>query len=163
MTTVIYFFLMSVFFFVVPQLVVKFFSKEAKIDKSIIYLFFAFCLPLVWVFLPKEVVTLREVNFIQHAVGGGVAVAFVAIYLIKNFRERFEIFNYFLFQLIFVFALVSMLGVVNELLEFLLDTLKIGIFSSDRYDTWYDLVANTSGAMSLFLIYAIIKKVFKHQ
>jgi len=159
MTTVIYFFLMSVIFFVVPQLAVKFFTKEVKIDKSIIYLFFAFCLPLIWVFLPKEVVTLREVNFIQHAVGGGVAVSFVAIYLIKNFRQKFEIFDYFLFQLVFVFALVSMLGVINELFEFVLDTYKIGVFSSDRYDTWYDLVANTSGAMSLFLIYSLFRKL----
>ncbi len=161
MTTAIYFFLMATTFFVVPQLIVKFLTNEVKYDKSLIYLVFAFCLPLVWVFLPKEVLTLREVNFIQHAVGGGVAVGFVAIYLIKNLRVKLLVFDYFIFQFIFVFALVSMLGVTNELLEFLLDTLQIGIFSSDRYDTWFDLMANTSGALSVFLLWCFLSKILR--
>lgn len=159
MSTVIYFFLMSTVFFIVPQLVVRFVNNVPKLDRTIIYLIFASILPLIWIFLPKEVLTMREVNFIQHAVGGGVAVGFVAIYFIKNFRERFSVFNNILFQLLFVYALVSMLGVGNELLEFLLDYLDIGIFSADRYDTWFDLLANSTGALGVFICWALGRKL----
>jgi hypothetical protein len=152
--------MMSTVFFVVPQLIVRFVNNEPKLDRTTIYLVFAFILPLIWIFLPKEVLTMREVNFIQHGVGGGVAVGFVAIYFIKNFRERFAIFNNILFQLLFVYALVSMLGVANELLEFLLDFSDIGIFSADRYDTWFDLLANSTGAFGVFICWAIGRKLF---
>ncbi len=153
MTTVIYFFLMALAFFIVPQLVVRVFNNEPKIDSSIIYLIFAFCLPLIWIFLPRELLHTREINFLQHAVGGGVAAGFVSIYLIKSLKDKYPLLRKFPFQVTFLFAIVSMLGVTNELLEFLLDLFEIGIFSSDRYDTWFDLVANTSGAITIFLIY----------
>ncbi len=153
MTTVIYFFLMALAFFIVPQLVVRVFNNEPKIDSNIIYLIFAFCLPLIWMFLPKELLHTREVNFLQHAVGGGVAAGFVSIYLIKSLKHNYPLLRRFPFQIVFLFAIVSMLGVTNELLEFTLDFFNIGIFSSDRYDTWFDLVANTSGAFTIFLVY----------
>lgn len=146
---------MSLVLFILPQLVVKFIHKEPKFDSSIIYLIFAASLPLIWIFLPKEILGTRSVNFIQHAVGGGVAVGFVSIYFIHSFRHILDYLNKFPVQLIFVYALVSMFGVANEILEFTLDFFKIGIFSSDRYDTWFDMVANTMGAISIFLIYKI--------
>jgi hypothetical protein len=150
---------MSLIFFVVPQVFVKFVTKETRFDSSVIYLVFAFILPLVWVFVPKEIIHLRNINFIQHAVGGGVAVCFISIYLIKNLKEKFPLLNNFLVQLVLVYALVSMLGVANELLEFLLDYLKVGIFSADRYDTWFDLLANSLGALGLFITYSTLRKL----
>lgn len=158
MTTVIYFFLMSVFLFVVPQLVVKVLNKKPAIDRDIIYLVFAFCLPLIWIFLPKEILHTRGVNFVQHALGGGVAVGFVSIYLIQSLKENFPLLGKFPVQIIFVYALVCMFGVGNEILEFVLDLFDVGIFSADRYDTWFDLVANTSGAATIFILYKIFKR-----
>lgn len=154
---------MSLTLFIIPQLVVRIVFKEPRINSTILYLVFAFCLPLLWIFLPRELLSLREVNFIQHAVGGGVAVGFVSIYFIQNFKERFSVFQYFPFQILFVYALVSMFGAANELLEFLLDWLKIGIFSSDRYDTWYDLLANTSGAFAIYLVMYVVHKFWGHK
>lgn len=150
---------MALILFIVPQLIVRFVEGQPKVDSSVLYLVFAFCLPLIWIFLPKEILEFRSVNFIQHAVGGGVAVGFVSIYFIKNFKEKYLFFNNFFGQLLFVFAVVSMLGVTNELLEFLLDYSGVGIFSADRYDTWYDLLANTSGALGVFLAWVIGKKI----
>jgi hypothetical protein len=152
---------MSLVFFVVPQLAVKFVDKVSKIDSTIIYLVFAACLPLIWIFLPKEILHTREINFVQHAVGGGVAVAFVAFYLIQNLKSKFVILDNFLVQFLFLYALVSMLGVGNEMLEFTLDFLGVGIFSADRYDTWFDLFANTVGAVTVFLLLYSIHKVLK--
>lgn len=149
---------MSLTLFVTPQLAVKYLTKDVKIDSNIIYLVFAFLLPLIWLFLPKEVLENRQVNFLQHAIGGGVAVGFVAIYFIRSLSSVQPLLKKFPFQILFVYALVSMMGVANEVLEFLLDLAKVGIFSSDRYDTWFDLVANTSGAFLVFLIYKIFKR-----
>jgi hypothetical protein len=61
----------------------------------------------------------------------------------------------FVFQAVFVYMCVSAFGVANELLEFLLDFAGIGIFSADRYDVWFDLTANTTGAFVVFLLYRL--------
>lgn len=163
MTTDIYFFLMSVIFFIVPQLIVRVLNKEPKVDTNLLYLIFAACLPLIWIFVPKSLAGVREINFIQHFVGGGVACGFVSIYFIKSLRQNYPLLKNFIFQIFFVYALVCMLGVANELLEFSLDVLKVGIFSSDRYDTWFDLTANTTGAILLYLIYYSGSRVLKSQ
>jgi hypothetical protein len=149
---------MSLILFVVPQLVLKAVTKEVFWNRNIIYLVFACILPLLWVFLPREVLETRTVNFLQHAIGGGVAVGFVSIYFLANLGDKFPSLKKFFVQIIFVYALVCMMGVANELLEFLLDYFSVGIFSSDRYDTWYDLLANTTGAVSIYLVYKIFKR-----
>lgn len=154
---------MGLTLFIVPQIVVKILVKENKLNTNIMYLVFAFLLPVFWVFVPKEMVHLREVNFIQHAVGGGVAVGFVFIYFVKSLKDKAPLLNKFPFQIIGLYALVCMLGVTNELLEFLLDYLGVGIFSADRYDTWFDLVANTTGAFSVFILYKIIYQLFSKE
>lgn len=155
MTTLIYLFLMGLTLFVVPQIVVKLITKSPKFDKNILYLVFASILPLLWIFVPDDLASMRPVNFLQHAIGGGVSVGLVAIYLINSLKEIHPPLKIFVLQLVFVYAMVSMFGVANEILEFLLDYLDIGIFSADRYDTWFDLVANTTGAFFIFFIHKI--------
>jgi hypothetical protein len=68
----------------------------------------------------------------------------------------FNLWGNFIFQAAFVYVCVSAFGVANELLEFLLDWFKIGIFSADRYDVWFDLTANTLGAFSVFLLHKAV-------
>jgi hypothetical protein len=161
MTPVIYFFLMSLVFFVAPQLVVKQIvykdSHTFKPDLSLLYLVIAACLPLIWMFLSKELLHMREVNFLQHAVGGGVAVGLVTMYLVQNLQGAFPALKNYLVQLILLYALVSMLGVGNEVLEFSFDYLGVGVFSADRYDTWFDLLANTTGAVFVFLLLSLAR------
>ena len=169
---------MSSVFLVVPVLFLKFFFKEKFyfkfLDKKNIFLFLAFCMPLIWPFMDNDFLHLRWVNFLQHMIGGGVAVGFLGLYLLSNFREmyslvqegnlpkanfpQFQISNIkiFLLEMIFIFMLVSAFGCLNELLEFYLDLLNIGIFSADRYDTWFDIVANSSGALSVYFVYKFI-------
>lgn len=158
MTTVIYFFLIGLVLFVVPQLVVKHVYKEPKFNLNILFLVFAFALPVIWILLPfsRELSNIRYVNFIQHALAGGVAVGFVTIYFISTFKKDFPVFRNFAFQFIFLYALICMFGVANELAEFTLDYFGLGIFSADSYDTWYDLIANTFGGFSLFIVYKIL-------
>jgi hypothetical protein len=155
---------MSFVFLFGPILFLKFFLKENFkfniFDKKNIFLFSAFCMPLIWPFMDNDFLHLRWVNFLQHMIGGGVAVGFIGLYLLSSFKEIFnlEISNIktFLLEMIFIFMLVSAFGCLNELLEFYLDLLNIGIFSADRYDTWFDIVANSSGAMSVYFTYKLI-------
>jgi hypothetical protein len=145
---------MSLSLFVLPQLLVKFLKGEVKFGKNTRFLVYAGLLPSLWYLLvPQNLNDIREINFLQHAIGGGVSVGLVAIYLINEFKKEHPFFSYFLVQLFVVYFLVSGFGVANEVLEFLLDYIKIGIFSADRYDTWFDLIANTSGGLSVFLLY----------
>lgn len=147
---------MSLIIFITPQLLVSFLNKGPKVDKNIIYLFFAFIFSFIWLFLPREISHVREVNFLQHFVGGGLASGLVTIYLVRTLGGKYEVFKNFFFQFVFLYALVCSLSVANELLEFFLDYFKYGIFSSDRYDTWFDLFANTSGALLIFATYKTI-------
>lgn len=169
MTTAIYFFLMAITLFVLPQLVIRFIFAEPILDKRVRFLLYAATLPILWFMLvPKELNDMRIINFLQHTIGGGVAIGFISLYFISIFKEKIPLFNInsqntssinlrnFIFELTFVYFLVCGFGVANELLEFLLDAFKIGIFSSDRYDTWFDLLANTMGAFSVFFLHKIL-------
>ena len=166
MTTAMYFLLMSLTLFVLPQLIVRFTLGYPIWDKRVRFVFYAAVLPIAWyIFIPKELQDIRQVNFLQHAIGGGVAIGFISLYFISIFKEKIPLWQdsvkhsnpvfLFILEAVFVYALVCIFGVANEMLEFLLDHLGIGIFSADRYDTWYDLLANTSGAAMVFIVYKL--------
>jgi hypothetical protein len=88
-------------------------------------------------------------NFLLHA-SGGVASAFLFVYLLKTLKLKFP----WRLTLVLLFAWVSMLGVLNEMAEYFFDLLGFGPFSFDNHDTWRDFVANTTGA---FVAWAVIK------
>ena len=154
---------MSLVLFIVPQVIVRVINLNSGLEKlskpdfgwNILPLLIAAILPMLWILVPKDVIELREVNFIQHSVGGGVAVGLVAIYFINSLKTDYPYLKNLFFQFALFYALVCTLGVTNEILEFFLDYTGLGIFSADRYDTWYDLVANTVGAMAVFMLFKL--------
>ena len=89
-------------------------------------------------------------NFLLHA-SGGAASALLYIYLLKTLKIKFN----WRLNLVFLFAFVCMLGVLNELAEYLLEMLGTGIYSIDTHDTWRDFVANTTGALVTWAIYSM--------
>ncbi len=89
-------------------------------------------------------------NFLLHA-SGGVSSVFLYVYLIKTLKINF---NWRLATLL-AFAFVSTLGVMNELAEYFLELIGIGIYSHDTHDTWRDFVANTTGVALTWLIYLL--------
>lgn len=88
-------------------------------------------------------------NFLLHAVGGGVASAFLFVYLVTTFQPKIN----WRIKVVALFAFVSVLGVLNELLEYGLEFVTPWIMSIDSHDTWRDFVANTSGA---FVAWSIV-------
>jgi hypothetical protein len=127
--------------------------KETVLTSKVFILCISFVLPIIWLCFPLSILKMRFVNFLQHSVGGGVAVALGIVFVIESLRRKFPILNNLVLQFFFIFLFVSGLGVANEILEFVFDTLKIGIFSNDRLDTWYDLLANTTGGVFVFALY----------
>lgn len=59
-----------------------------------------------------------------------------------------------------LFALVCTLGVANELFEWLL--FESGHMPNGITDTTYDLVANTLGAVTVFLVYTVVRLARNH-
>ena len=70
----------------------------------------------------------------------------------------FKVSNFL--DLVTLYMTVSSLGVLNELLEYALDTILQIKFTPGRTDTWKDLLANTLGALSLWLIFKFLEKIF---
>jgi hypothetical protein len=174
--TEIYFIFMSVCFLVFPAAFILFLEflisgyrnvnvvrtiKSIYINKYAFLIFLSLCLPLIWQFIPLHILRTREVNFAQHALGGGFAVALGCIYIILYYFDKYTLFKNTLFQALFIYFTVSAFGSLNEMLEFALDFLGVGIFSADRYDTWYDIVANTSGALAAFTIFLMCQIIYK--
>jgi glycopeptide antibiotics resistance protein len=155
---------MSLVLFVFPQLVVRFLLGEPVWDKRIRLLIYGSVLPFLWYLLvPENLKDFREVNFLQHSLGG-VSAGLVAIFFLNIFQDKFHsgksLWDNFFVQLGFTYMCVSAFGVGNELIEFLFDWAGVGIFSADRYDVWFDLTANTVGAVLVFLLYRFFKTNF---
>lgn len=100
-------------------------------------------------------------NFLQHSIGGGVAVGLISFYLYQNFKFQIPWLKDWRIKLIFLLGIVSIFGVANEIIELTLDLLNFSEYSRDRYDTWVDLVANTTGALVSFCIAEFISSRFQ--
>ena len=89
-------------------------------------------------------------NIYLHAIGGGMATAATYEYLKRSLNVKLN----WRVDFVFLFMFVSTFGVMNELYEYAADVAGLGQFSIDRFDTWKDFVANTSGAV---IVWALVK------
>lgn len=106
----------------------------------------------------KNIWNFSWANFALHF-SGGIACGLIFEYFLAVFGSRIKFKLGFWKEFILLYFLVSGLGVGNELLEFLLDRVGNLPFSTDRFDTWFDLTANSLGAITIwFLIY--LGKIF---
>jgi hypothetical protein len=105
--------------------------------------------------LPEPRITNESITLAQHFVGGGFVSTLYFVYFIREFQLKLPKVAYF----VLLYPFVSMMGVTNELLEFA--STKLGIYTVDGTDTWWDLLANTLGAYSLFILILLFLKVFK--
>jgi hypothetical protein len=94
-------------------------------------------------------------TFTMHATGGAVATI-LFFYAAAVYRLKFA--NVWI-ALAAVYFFVSGLGVLNEILEFLLDTF---VYEISNYDTWWDLVANTIGGIVAFMVFRLVPALRKH-
>lgn len=136
----------------VPLLVYFLVPKLLDAHKDWNWLLLAACLVffISW-YLPSPLIDGKQTQFMTHFVGGGVFTGLLWLYikLVKQWRAAWWL------EAASLFALVSTLGVANELFEFVL--FKLGHMPLGISDTSYDLVANTLGAAVLFAFYSIFK------
>ena len=82
-------------------------------------------------------------NRFLHAFGGGFLAMLMCFFVVRDTKLPLTKFQFFVFSLLVVTAL----GVGNELLEFLCQSITGVIFSPTATDTWLDLTSNTVGAL----------------
>lgn len=107
---------------------------------------------LSW-YLPSPDIQGQSTAATTHFIGGGVFTGFVWLYVARHFGWR----DHWLVELLSLLALVSMLGVANELFE--LAAVQADLISISLADTPWDLLMNTLGALIFWLVYSFKKLV----
>lgn len=150
---------LSVLVFLLTKVLAKEYKKPLPpLDSSCWPLFVAPVLFVISRYLPTFYSFTHNLTFIQHMVGGGFVSALLFLYMINTLNIRLTT----LLRFSALFALVSSLGVLNEMLEFFVT--QTGIYSVDGSDVWWDLVANTVGAFLFYGLYILAtRNVFREK
>lgn len=98
-------------------------------------------------YVPSPLIQGQSTQFTTHFVGGGLFTGCVWLYLKKQAGRKLSVGM----ELCSLYALVSALGVANELFEWL--AVQAKLIRLDPSDTWWDLLANTLGALAFWIIY----------
>ena len=101
-------------------------------------------------YLPSPLIEGRDTSFSTHFVGGGVFTGLLWVYLVLAIRWR----SHWLVMAFSLFALVSVLGCVNELAELLM--VKLGLAHITLDDTNWDILANTLGAVTVWCGWMVV-------
>lgn len=102
------------------------------------------------VFIPSPPIHGEDTEFVTHLLGGGIFTGLLWLYC----RPILPVRSWWV-DLLILFALVSMLGVVNELYE--LFVYEIGLTKEPLDDTSWDLAANTVGIALFYVSFRILK------
>lgn len=106
------------------------------------------CFFVSW-YLPSPLIDGQQTQFMTHFVGGGVFSGFVWLYAKKYLRLEMSAW----LELLSLYSLVCTLGVTNELFELAL--VQAGLARLGSIDAWWDLLANSLGALSFWLVYRL--------
>ena len=98
-------------------------------------------------YLPSPLIDGQDTSFVTHFVGGGIFTTLYYLYIKYSLGLKIH----WLYELLIVYALVSALGNINELVELFM--VKVGLVDITLTDTNWDILANTIGVFSAYLIY----------
>ena len=91
-------------------------------------------------------------NFFLHA-SGGSAATLLYFYLTRTLQLQFN----WRLNLALLFAFVSSLGVINEIVEYIFELSGFGKYSYDTHDSWRDFVANTTGMIATWSFITLVR------
>lgn len=135
-----------------PQILAR--LRSFKKDTSTLPLLIGGILFFISWYLPSPLINGENTAFTTHFIGGGVFSGFVWYY-IKNALgwqpKRWRA----LLELASLYALVSSLGVANELFELVIK--MGGLTTIPLTDTSWDLLANTLGAFAFWIAYRLFR------
>lgn len=102
--------------------------------------------------IPSPLIEGQKTEFMTHFVGGGLFTGFVWLYIatVQGWLERA-----WWFGAAGLFALVSALGVLNELFE--VSAYMLFGWPATVTDTSWDLVANTLGAALFYGVFLVVR------
>ncbi len=146
------FLLLSVF---VPLVVWTFFPwvlhkvTARRFERNWLLFVGCMCFFISW-YLPSPLIRGMNTQFMTHVVGGGFFSGILFLYVKRQLHWNPSWFV----ELITLFAFVSTLGVMNELFEFA--TVELRLTQLNGADTWWDLLANTLGALFVWFFIGLL-------
>lgn len=138
-------------FFCLPR-----FLKYAKSDGNHnSYILFVACLLffISW-YLPSPEIQGQQTAATTHFIGGGIFTGLIWIYVKQYYHWK----DRWIIELVSLLAFVSLLGVANELFELLV--VNLGLADLHLVDTSWDLLMNTLGAVTVWVMYILHKYLF---
>ncbi len=100
-----------------------------------------------------------ELDVLAHVMGG-VAIGWMSMILLERWRRRgWAALRPFIFRDYIVFSTVSLVGVVWEFWEFIMQAVTGDIYQPSIADTMNDLLMDLIGALILIAIYRIIRHI----
>ncbi len=141
----------------VPWLVVRYVlptpaTRQLAYKTHAPYLWMAAAAWAIGFFIPDIHISAETDTFQLHFFGG-VCAAFLYEYVVRAYRLRFDGWWQ---PILMLYFFACGLGVANELFEFFLA--KTRIMSMSGADTWWDLVANTSGVFTAFVVIRLLRR-----
>ncbi len=136
-------------YFTAPWVVAQFGGDSKRFRSLLITACLVFFIS--W-YLPSPLIDGEDTSFTTHFVGGGIFTGLLWFYLKRSLKWR----GVWWLEAFSLFALVSALGAVNELFELLM--VRIDISSIPLDDTNWDILANTLGALVVYLVYLAYAK-----
>lgn len=136
-----------VLYFGLPLLLKRLGARQSMQPAVRWWLLAATSIYLVSWWLPSPLIDGVDTSFTTHFVGGGVFCGVLGVYILRAFGVSFKPWQ----QAVLLFALVSSLGVLNELFELLM--VRSGLMRIRITDTSWDLLANTLGALTFYIGY----------
>ena len=136
-------------YFLLPWLLKYATKKEHKPNTLLIT---ACILYFISWYLPSPLIEGENTHFTTHFIGGGIFTGFLGLYIYRQLQLNLHPLT----QMLALYALVSALGVANELFELAVTQLNLTTLTPE--DTWWDLLANTLGALTFFIGYQVFKK-----
>lgn len=104
-------------------------------------------------YLPSPEIQGEQTAAVTHFVGGGLFTGLVWLYI----KNALQLKTNWPMELVSLLALVSLLGVANELFELLL--VITGIVNMTLADTSWDLLMNTLGALTVWILSGLAAKL----
>ena len=138
-------FIPAVFVFVLPKIVQHYGLKNEKKYRWMLYI--AAALFFVSWYLLSPLIHGQDMSSTTHFVGGGMFTGFLWLYLKFSFGWRAK----WWIEALSLFALVSALGNINELIELFM--VEAGLSHIPLNDTNWDILANTLGSLAVYIGY----------
>lgn len=138
-----------ILYFLLPKFLEKF-SKKSTTSKYLLVI--AAGLFIASRYLPSPLINGQNTDASMHFFGGGIFGGFIWLFIRRDTNFKMSWTD----EILSLYFLISGLGVANELFEMFLN--GSGLSQIPSGDTWWDLLANSLGALMFWLCYKLFAR-----